>query len=348
ALQRGLTALSVRRNSQPALRGVSPAGYFDVPPADMKTPRGHLTLGGRAGLVRADDAGAPRSLHGRHFANERIALRHFVHRDCECAGDDRCQCFRNSGHGERNGKHPHRQYRAHLERAVDRLAHEADPQDQHADAQRDDAQPLADLFRTSLERRLLGLDVRHFLRDLAELRAHAGGANHRLATAIGHGRAGEHHVLSVAHGRVCAHRRHFFRYGKRFAGKRRLIALERVVLDHTRIRRYLVARLEHQYVAWHEIFGWHFLLLAATQRRDHRRQHVLQCIQSLLRAILLHEAEHGAADDDHQDDRSVHVLAHEGGKDGGDDEDYNQHVLELVEEELPRRGALLLGQLVRP
>ena len=87
--------------------------------------------------------------------------------------------------------------------------------------------------------------------------------------------------------------------------------------------------------------------LAAAQHRDHRRQHALQGVERPLRAVFLHEAEHRAKHDDHQNDGRVHVLADKGGEDRGDDQNDDQDVLELVEEEDPGRSLFLVREFVR-
>jgi hypothetical protein len=169
---------------------------------------------------------------------------------------------------------------------------------------------------------------------------------HGLAAPVGHRRAGEDHVAAVADRRVRARGRELLGDRQRLAGKRRLVALQRVVLDHARIGRDAVARLQHEHVARHQLPRSDLALLAVAQHRDHRREHVLQRVEGLLRAVLLHEAQDRAEEHDHQDDDRVHVLAHEGRQDRGDDEDRDQDVLELVEEDVPGGGPLLLRELV--
>jgi hypothetical protein len=189
--------------------------------------------------------------------------------------------------------------------------------------------------------------VRHFLSDLAELGTHSGGTDDRLAPPVGYGSARKHHVLPISDGRVDAHRCGLLDHRQRFPGKRRLVALERVILDDPRVGGYLVPGLEHHDVARDEVLGGHLFLLAVAQHGDHGRQHAFQRVERLFRAKLLDEAQHRAEHDNDADDDRVDILANEGGKRGRNDQNYDQNILELIEEKPPRRGPFLLCQLVR-
>ena len=149
-LQQQLQPGIVHRPADAAFRSVSAATHVDRAAADVKPAHRHLALGQRAGLVGADDTGAAERLDGGHLADQRVALGHFVHGDRKSAGNDRGQRLRNGGHGQRDRKRHHRQYRPHLESALHQLAPEADCQNERTDPQSDDAEPLADLLGAPL------------------------------------------------------------------------------------------------------------------------------------------------------------------------------------------------------
>ena len=115
---------------------------------------GHLVLGKRARLVRADHRRAPEGLHGREPADEGVALDHLAHSQREADGDDRRQPLRNRGDREAHRGEEHHQDVAALH----------DPHEEHhgADGERRDAQPPAHLGELLLQR---GRFVDRFFQD---------------------------------------------------------------------------------------------------------------------------------------------------------------------------------------
>jgi hypothetical protein len=75
-------------------------------------------------------------------------------------------------------------------------------------------------------------------------------------------------------------------------------------------------------------------------------QHLPQGGKAALRPVLLDEPEHGVDEQHHRDDDRVLEVADEAGEHGRTHEHGDQHVAELVDEELPWRPAADLRQLV--
>ena len=336
-----------RRSTQAPFGRVADPTYLDGPVPRVEPANGHFALGERTGLVGTDHAGATQCLDGGHSADQGIALRHLMHRYRQRPGDDGRERFGDRRHRQRDGEHDHAECGLESESARPQVARKADADHQHADAERDDAQPLAQFLGAALERRLLGLDRRHFLGDLPELRLHAGGGDHSHAPSVRRDRAGEHHVPAVTDRRIAAEQNQLLADRDRLPGERRLVALQGMNLHQAAVGGNLVARFEQQDVAGNQFFGGHLLLLSTPQDRYRRRQHALEGFQCLLGAILLHESQHRAENDDDENDAGIHVLADQCRQNRGNDQDDDQDVLELREENFPGRGLLFLGQLVR-
>ena len=169
----------------------------------------------------------------------------------------------------------------------------------------------------------------------------------RLGPAVGHRRPGKDDIAAIADRRIGRRQRQRLLDGKGFAGERRLVTLEGMDLREARVRRYAVAGLQQHDVAGDELPRRNARLRAVAQDPDRGRQHLLQRVEGIVRAIFLDEAQHGAEQHDHRDDRRVDDLSKQRREDRRDEQDDDERVLELGEEQRNRRGALFLRQLVR-
>ena len=133
------------------------------------------------------------------------------------------------------------------------------------------------------------------------------------------------------------------------ARQRRLLDLERRGDDQAAVRRDLVARLEGDDVAGHELLGRDVRALAAAADVRLDQQHLLERGDALGGLALLVQAEdrveHGQADDH---DAGRPLLQRDDADDRGAEQDELHQVAVLAEERLPARLLLPLRELVRP
>jgi hypothetical protein len=168
---------------------VADPGHLKQFSAGKDRLHGHLVLGQRAGLVRTDHGGAAQGLDRAQPADQRVALHHSLHAQCQGDRDHGGQALRNRGNRQTDGGQEHLDHLAPaqpFERKDHRHEHETQVHD-----------PFAELLQFFLQRRGFALDLLDHAGDLAQLGLHAGLGHDALGPARGDGRAQVHHIGPV-------------------------------------------------------------------------------------------------------------------------------------------------------
>ena len=113
------------------------------------------------------------------------------------------------------------------------------------------------------------------------------------------------------------------------AGQRALHHAQRGGLDEPAVGRDSVARLEQHDVAGDELFGADSVSIAVAHDGRSRCRELLERLEGLLGAVLLHEAEHAVEQQDREDRDRFEHLALDRRDDHGEQEDVDHEVLEL-------------------
>ena len=147
---------------------------------------GHFVLRQGAGLIRADVADRAQRLDGRHILHDGVDFRHALHTERQHDGHDCGDTLRDRRHGEGYGSHEELQLLSALNRA--------DQEHDCADHDDRDAESAAQLVHALLEGGRLVLFLSDHVRDLADLRVHAGVNDLTDAASEGHNRC---HVRQI-------------------------------------------------------------------------------------------------------------------------------------------------------
>ena len=320
---------------------------------------GHLVLGKRAGLVRADGLRAAECLDSRKLADDRLALCHLGHAERQHDGHDGDQALGDGGDGERDGDHKGvEQGRRVGENVAHAVADDVDAKNHDADDDNHDGKDAAELGELHLQRRELFLGLGQGAGNLAHLGVHASADHDGATTAVHNGGAHVAHVLAVAERHVVGARGKLdhvgvLLYGHGLAGECSLFDLHRGALEHAAVSRDGVARLEHDHVAGHELGARQVHELAVAQHLGLRRAHLLQGLEGLLAFSLLDHAQHRVDDNDEHDDGDIGKvrLALDHARERADNRGRDQHddhgVGHLLKEALPQRCLLGFLKLVR-
>jgi hypothetical protein len=204
-----------------------------------------------------------------------------------------------------------------------------------------------DPVEAQLQRGLAPLDRLQHPCDAAELGLHPGGDDDAATLPIGDGRSGVDHARAVAEllhltgegGGLLLHR-------QRLPRQSRLLDLERDDVAQARIRGRPVAGAQQDDVARHELARRDVILLSVPRYRCVRRRHLAERLDRPFGAVLLHEAQHGGEDDDDGDDHGFRHVPEHRREAHRHEQDQDQHVLELGEQDLPRRDHVRRLQLV--
>ena len=230
---------------------------------------------------------------------------------------------------------------------------QAEGEDEHADAQHQHAEDAAELAQLALQGGLAVLGLGQGVGDLAHLRVHAGGADHRPAPAVDHGGAHIDHALAVAQGDIPLLRDGggLLLHRHALAGEGGLLGLEAGALQDAAVGGHGVAGLQDHHVAGHQLLALEEDHLPVPQHLAGGGGHLLEGLDGLLRLALLVHAQHGV--DDHHDEDDEHIREALAGVGGGDAGHQGRHqenddhgVAELLEEALEQGDLLPLGQLV--
>ncbi len=312
-----------------SLRFVSRSGDVVRSFARHDAAHGHFVLRERAGFVGANDGRRSERFHGGEFAHERVAFHHALHADGERDRDDRGQRFGHDRHGERDAED-------------DELHHvfaarEAERHDERDDADGRQREHVADPIEVFLQRGGAGFHGAEQAGDRAEFRLHARERHHGGAAPLRDRRAGEHHVLLIAHGEIFVFQdAGRFRYGHGFAREGRFVDVQLHRGDHARVRRHFVARLEQHDVAGHQFFRGNVSLFAVAQYRRDGCGEFLQQFDRAFGAVFLHEAKQRGEEDDHADADRFDFVAEGERQPGAEQEDDDEDVFELGEEQCQR------------
>ena len=320
---------------------------------------GHLVLGKRAGLVRADGLRAAESLDGRELADNRLALGHFGHAERKHDSHDGNQTLRDGGDGKRDGDHKGIEQGGRVGKNVAHaVADDIDAKDNDADDDNHDGEDAAELGKLHLQRRELFLGLGQGAGDLTHLGVHAGADHDGAAAAVYHGGTHVAHVLAVAERHVVGaggelNHVGMLLDGHGLAGKGGLLDLHRGALEHAAVGRDGVARLEHDHIAGHELGARQVHELAVAQHLGLRRAHLLQGLEGLFALGFLDHAQHRVDDNDEHDDGDIGKvrLALDHARERADNRGRDQHddhgICHLLKEALPQRRLLGFLKLVR-
>ena len=136
-------------------------------------------------------------------------------------------------------------------------------------------------------------------------------------------------------------------HGHGFARERRFVHLQIGRLDQPRVGRHLVARVQQNEVSWHELARRNVDLLTVADHRDRGRGHSPQCFDRAFRSVLLYEAQHHSEQHDHGDGDGLDAVSDKGGDCSRDQQDDDQDILQLSQQNGPRRDTMSGLQLVR-
>ena len=308
---------------------------------------GHLVLGKRAGLVRADGLRAAERLDSRKLADNRLALGHLGYAERKDDGHDGDQALGDGGDGERDGDHKGVEQGSRVGKDVTHaVTDDVDTKDDDADDDNHNGKDAAELGELHLQRCELFLGLGKSAGNLAHLGVHAG-ADHDGATAtVHHGGAHVAHVLAVAERHVVGARGKLNHVGvlldrHGLAGECGLFDLHRGALEDAAVGRDRVARLEHNHVTGHELGARQVHELAVAQHLGLRRAHFLQGLEGLLALGFLDHAQHRVDDNDEHDDGDVGKIglaldhARKCADNGGNDQHDDHGVGHLLKETLP-------------
>jgi hypothetical protein len=133
---------------------------------------------------------------------------------------------------------------------------------------------------------------------------------------------------------------------QRLAGQRGLLDPQVDRLEQAQVGRDVVAGLQEDDVARHQLGGRDGDAVAVAQGLGVRRGQLLQGSQGLLGPLLLDDAEHRVEHDDRHDRGRLDVIAEQGRDQRGRDQQDDDEVVELVPQQGPEAGPGRLAQLV--
>jgi hypothetical protein len=136
--------------------------------------------------------------------------------------------------------------------------------------------------------------------------------------------------------------------GRRLARQRRLDRLHVHGLDDPHVRGHLVARRQKDQVAGDELARRHAPLAPFADDGRVGRGHLAQGLDGALGAVLLHEAEDDGEEHDDGDGDGLDAVAEEGRERRRQQQDDDEDVLELFEQDRPRRDSSGGLKLIRP
>src|SRR3972149_4145700 len=229
-----------------AADGGLPALY--EPAVHVELLHGHPVHGQGARLVGADVGDGAEGLDGRELPYERVLPDEFLCAEGKGYGHNGGQSLRDGGHGERNGRKEHEERRLAPEYPY--------AEDYGAYGEDGHGEPLAEVREPLLEGGLYLLFLLEHGGDPAKLGLHPGGHHHAFSPAVGDIGAVIGHVYPVSYGQVpLTQGTRLFFHGYGLSGKGRFLHLEPHRLHEPQVRGHHAARLEDDYVAWHEVCG---------------------------------------------------------------------------------------------
>ena len=268
------------------------------------------------------------------MADDGVFLGHFPGAEGQHDGHDGAEGLRDSGHRQRHGE----------EKGVHHVfvpPQHTDAKQHCADHQNDDRQLSAELVQTDLQRCFPLLRVFQKLGDLTHFRVHTGGRHQKAAPPIGDEAAGEHHVLSVAQGRLSTERLRILFHRQALAGEGALRALQAGTFQQASVGTDGISRLQYDHITGNHLSAGDLYDLTVPQYLGGGGGHLLQAIQRRGCLHRLDGSQNGIHGDDRQNDDHTLYVPHTGGDDGGQNEDQHQKIRKLPQKNLP--NTLLLA-----
>ena len=190
---------------------------------------------------------------------------------------------------------------------------------------------------------------------MAHLRLHTGLSDDGAAAAVDDAAAAIEHVAAVAEADVAGSRERIRRLCHRhaLAGQGGLLGAQARALEHARISRHGVARLEHEHITRDQLLTGDGDELPAAQDAAVRGAQFLQGGDGLLGLALLVHAEHRVDDDDDENDDDIgKALVRIRARDGRDQRRREQHedhrIGQLLEKALHERWFRRFGKHIAP
>ena len=183
-------------------------------------------------------------------------------------------------------------------------------------------------------------------RNPAHLGARARRRDERPPTAARDAGSGEGHRHPLGKRRGGGDRVHVLRDRDGLAGQRRLVELEPLCRDESRVRGDAIALAKDDEVARNERFGGSTHLLPVANDRGGRLDGAAQRKHGPLRARLLEESEHGVQDDDRRDRHRLQLLADRQRDGGSAQKERDEWVDELAEGDRDICGPLRRGKAI--
>ena len=173
-------------------------------------------------------------------------------------------------------------------------------------------------------------------RNLAEHRGFARLHDQHSRRSAAHAGAHEHAVGAFRQAGFGRDSPRLLLHREGFAGEHGLVDKEVVGLQHDTVGWDQAARGEQHHIARHDLFGRQQLRLATAQHVGFDGDLRPQFLDGIAGPVFLHEAEHRAAEHHGQHDGGIGPLPHEGGDNGGKDEDQHKRAFELAQEQTHR------------
>jgi hypothetical protein len=326
---------------KPSLRRVALPRHPDLAVARQpQRPHRHLVASQRPGLVRADDGGGTKRLHGGEPPNHRSLPRHPLHADRQGNGHRHRKAFRDHADGLRDGhqKHlPERKAADHPNRQ-DRREKYPGPQGERA----------SKLSYPGLQRRGGGFSPGRQPRDAADLRGAAGGHHERPARAADHVSAREEKVHPLREGRFQRQRLGGLRHRQRFSRQQRLGGGHCRALDQPGVRPYRIAGGELQEIARDKVRGFDLLLHAVPHNARLQTGQPSQGAHGAFCAAFLERAHDRVHHHHPRDDRRIPRVSDRQGNDGRQSQKVNQGAFKLSPHQTPHGRADGFRKGVRP
>jgi hypothetical protein len=265
----------------------------------------HLILGECSGLVRADDGCASQCFHRRKLSNNCTSAGHAANPDGQRNRDGGRQPLGYGPDSQGYGGHEHIQNRVVLDHAYDeRQSRQGDNHIEQHMTEFGDA-----LGQRGLQFDHLGNEVG----NTARLGFVARGDNDSLPLPVGDQRSRIRHVGTLRQDGFLRKLAGRFLDRNRFSGKRRFVDLHVPHFDQAHVRRHLVAGLEPNNVARHDILGGHPNDLPVPEHRSFGSDDLPQGLDRRLCLGFLEKPDYGVDQDHRHDDSGVDPLLKQGG-----------------------------------
>ena len=224
------------------------------------------------------------------------------------------------------------------------------PEEDGADAQAEEGELFGDLHHLALHGGVHFLLPQEQGGDLAHLRIHTRGGDHRGGPSGGDDRGGDDQIGAVAQRGVFGEGGvGVLGDGQGFTGDGGLVRFQASAVQQSGVGRHQVTGFQLDQVTGHQLGGVHAAELVVADDPRLGSAHLPEGVQSSLGAGLLGEGDAGIDQDDDQDDDRVQPVpasAGDEGKSGGGQQNQHHGVFDLVQETERPRGLGWLLELV--